>query len=205
MTILSDDLSNKVYIDEVDFYNHIANLLFLCKEIRPEVDSGLWDIVNKTNVEEYKLIYKEVLVNSPFKDYVRYYVNSKKICITNTNVSRQALLKYIPKGIKNNFWILGKSNYLSPNLFILYIEKILGKNYDNPLTNSVIFKDFLFLLSQNCLKMNAVLSNCLNIISNNKTSQYNYFKRAFLYYFLGIFLTIYGAYATFNSIIEYLR
>jgi hypothetical protein len=110
LTLISEDDTSKLIIDEREFFTHIANLPFLTKDLEQEVFVNLSDLVDDENLQDYRKLYKDILVNGKVKDYIRYLPIEKKIHIENTEKSREKFLHLIPSGLKDNFWVIGPSN-----------------------------------------------------------------------------------------------
>ena len=118
--MLDSKEADQIIVDEYSFYYHLANFPSLLEEFEAELDAGMQDIVNKNNVDEYHRIYKDVLLNSQLKDICRYNSKKKEFLIFNNEKNREILLKNVANGIKDNFWVRGKSINLKNLIFILF-------------------------------------------------------------------------------------
>jgi len=119
LTLLEETDERDFVVNEKAFYNHLANLSDMLNGIQPELESGIEDYLNKEKISEYHKIYKDVLLKSPLKEICKHHSKNKEFVITNTDKAREILLKNIPDGLKDHFWISGKSNF-----YILNITKI---------------------------------------------------------------------------------
>jgi len=97
-------------IDEKDFYFHLANLPELLNEFEHEMDVAMHDNIDNDNLEEYHILYNEILMNSPLKNICKYHKKKKAFIISNSFEARELFINNLANGIKEHFWLMGKSN-----------------------------------------------------------------------------------------------
>lgn len=107
---MENEDSQFLAVDELTFFNHLANFPGLIPDFEPELDAAMHDHVDKKNISEYHKLYKEALLDSPLKDLCQYNSKKKQFLINNSVKARETFFKNLPYGLKPHFWILGKSN-----------------------------------------------------------------------------------------------